>query len=113
MANRKSIVSRNIEDISIVEILNEEFGIHSIDLNGELKILSDHEMPSEELLNEARKNYYQKLLANEYKSERHLSYPSIQDQLDMLYHDIKNNNLNNGEWINTIEKIKQNYPKPE
>lgn len=48
-----------------------------------------------------------------YDYSRKYEYPTIQDQLDMLYHDIKNNNLNNGEWINAIEKIKQNYPKPE
>ena len=30
----------------------------------------------------------------------------------MLYHDIKNGNLNNGTWINVIDNIKNNNPKP-
>jgi len=35
------------------------------------------------------------------------------DQLDLLYHDIKNNNLSDGSWIKTIESVKNKYPKPE
>ena len=31
----------------------------------------------------------------------------------MLYHDIKNKNLENGSWIQSIDKIKSRYPKPE
>ena len=31
----------------------------------------------------------------------------------MLYHDIKNGNLENGTWIQTIDDIKNKYPKPQ
>ena len=31
----------------------------------------------------------------------------------MLYHDIKSGKINNGEWIKSIELIKDKYPKPE
>ena len=35
------------------------------------------------------------------------------DQLDMLYHDIKNGNLENGSWIQAIDEVKNKYPKPD
>jgi hypothetical protein len=46
-----------------------------------------------------------------YDQLRMYEYPSIVEQFDMLYHDIKNNNLNNGKWINTIDNIKKQHPK--
>ena len=47
-----------------------------------------------------------------YERNREEQYPEIKQQLDMLYHDIKNGNLNNGTWINVIDNIKSNNPKP-
>mgnify|MGYP003352855056 CR=1 FL=1 len=49
---------------------------------------------------------------DEYQRQRLSDYPQIKDQLDMLYHDIKNGNLENGEWIKNIELVKAKYPKP-
>jgi hypothetical protein len=46
-----------------------------------------------------------------YYRSRISSYPPIEVQLDMLYHDIKSGNIQDGEWINTIDKIKNTYPK--
>lgn len=43
-----------------------------------------------------------------YKELRMIEYPSITEQLDMIYHD-KINNTNN--WINKITEIKNKYPK--
>lgn len=48
----------------------------------------------------------------EYERLREKDFPQIKDQLDLLYHDIKNGNLNNGEWIKSIEKVKTDHPKP-
>lgn len=45
-----------------------------------------------------------------YSEKRALEYPSIQDQLDMLYWD-KVNGTNN--WQETIADIKAKYPKEE
>ena len=45
-----------------------------------------------------------------YEFKRAKSYPSILDQLDALYWD-KINETNN--WVESITKIKQKYPKPE
>lgn len=42
---------------------------------------------------------------NEYKRLRSIYYPSIQDQLDMIFHDIDN-------WREVIQSIKNVFPKP-
>ena len=34
------------------------------------------------------------------------------DQLDMLFHDIENGNLENGSWVQHIRKVKNKFPKP-
>ncbi len=40
-------------------------------------------------------------------------YPSVFDQLDMLYHDIKNGNLNtSGQWYVGITSVKTKIPNP-
>ena len=49
----------------------------------------------------------------EYERNREKQYPDLKDQLDNLYHDIKNNNLNNVEWIKSIDKVKLDNPKPD
>jgi hypothetical protein len=47
-----------------------------------------------------------------YIGQRTAEYPSIQNQLDALYHDIKSGNLESGTWITSIESVKTKYPKP-
>ena len=66
----------------------------------------------DELLKEVERevevyNYYL------YEREREKLYPDWKTQLDMLYHDIKNGELENGTWIQTIDEIKSRYPKPD
>ena len=48
--------------------------------------------------------------ANQYQRDRQPEYPTIQDQLDMLYWD-KINGTDN--WQKAIGKVKTAYPKPE
>ena len=48
-----------------------------------------------------------------YERNRVKEFPELKDQLDMLYHDIKNGNLENGSWIQAIDSIKEKYPKPD
>jgi len=45
-----------------------------------------------------------------YRDKRRVSYPSIGDQLDMIYHDMKNNTTT---WLEAIEEVKAKYPKNE
>lgn len=40
--------------------------------------------------------------------KRKIAYGDIGEQLDMLYHDIKNGNLENGEWVKNVENVKAN-----
>jgi hypothetical protein len=42
----------------------------------------------------------------EYKTKRIQEYPSIEDQLDILYHEGYNG------WKQTIQEVKDRYPKP-
>jgi hypothetical protein len=44
--------------------------------------------------------------ANEYKDQRATAYPSIQDQLDTLYHG------GYDAWKATITAVKEEFPKP-
>lgn len=43
-----------------------------------------------------------------YQRDRASEYPSLADQLDMLYHD-KINNTNT--WLDAIQAVKNKYPK--
>lgn len=59
--------------------------------------LSELEAEKERLKNEWENKEYQRLRSNE--------YPSVEDQLDLLYH-----NGYDG-WKNEINRIKEKYPK--
>lgn len=62
----------------------------------------------EEVLREVEiYNYYL------YERDREKEYPQMKDQLDMLWHDIKNGNLENGTWIAAMDKVKAKFPKPD
>ena len=78
-------------------------------------ILSDpenREPPTkQEVLDEIKReeeiwDYYQ------YERDRADNFPTGSHQLDMLYHDIKNGNLENGTWIQAIDAVKESFPKP-
>lgn len=63
--------------------------------------------PTEEEIREEAARLQQVHENNEYQRKRSVSYPSIQDQLDILYHQGYDG------WKEEINKIKQKYPKPE
>ena len=46
--------------------------------------------------------------AKQYQRDRQKQYPSIPDQLDMLYWDKVNGTEN---WLNSIESVKNKFPK--
>ena len=48
--------------------------------------------------------------ATQYKRDRALAYPSIQEQLDMQYHDAVDGTTT---WKDSIAKVKADNPKPE
>ncbi len=47
--------------------------------------------------------------ASKYKTDRAEEYPSIGDQLDMLYWDKKNSTTT---WDDAVEAVKNKFPKP-
>lgn len=62
----------------------------------------------EELQNEITK-LENNFILKEYQRIREKAYPSIQDQLDMMYHDKINGTSN---WQDAIAKVKSDFPKP-
>jgi hypothetical protein len=73
--------------------------------------LSDGEPPDKSEVEEEilkLQNEYKKL---QYQRDRKQKYLPVEEQLDMLYHDIINNSLTTGEWVHHISSIKLNYPK--
>ena len=52
--------------------------------------------------------------ANQYKVKRVAEYPSIGDQLDMLWHAIDSGTLNKtSDFYTTLKAVKDTYPKSE
>lgn len=47
-----------------------------------------------------------------YKYARASAYPSIQEQLDMLWHSVNNGtDLKDSDWFNQLSSVKQSHPK--
>jgi len=61
----------------------------------------------EEVILSDVENYNQHL----YLMKREEAYGDWKDQLEMLYKDIKNGNLENGSWVQMIDKVKEENPK--
>ena len=49
-----------------------------------------------------------------YDAQRMNSYPTIGNQLDMLWHELNQSGslTTNGEWFNQIKSVKDTFPKP-
>ena len=77
--------------------------------NGEIIYHGDQTPPNEEAiqakLNELQTDYDSK----QYQRDRASQYPSIQDQLDMQYHDQVNGTTT---WKDAVAKVKADNPKP-
>ena len=104
-----------IETIDDISVLNEKYGIKSMDVNGELLNINgepfgdlpeDFVIKKQELIDEYNGNLYQK--------KRLKQYPTFNEQLDMLWHEINTTGAlsDSGSWFNTIKEIKDNHPKP-
>lgn len=79
------------------------------DLNFEGLVWEDEENPppsEEELLSKIEELKIE-IELNKYKTLRKKEYPSIEDQLDLLYHKGYDG------WKEEINKVKEKYPKPE
>lgn len=66
--------------------------------------------PTEQQINQWKVEYEEEYQLKVIRDKRARAYPSIQDQLDMLYHDkVDGTNL----WAAAIADVKTEYSKPE
>lgn len=72
----------------------------------------NREPPTWEEIQAEVKREYEIYTYYEYERQREKEYLKITDQLDMLFHDIENGNLENGSWIKHIREVKNKFPKP-
>ena len=80
--------------------------VHSVDANGIAKDVNGN-VVSYDL---AAVNVWEK--PSDYKLERLIAYPSIGDQLDMLWHAIDNGTLNKtSDFYTAIKAVKDAHPK--
>ena len=78
--------------------------------NGTLRELTDDEYAD---TIENRAQWYLDVQNNGYKMDRTEAYPSIGDQLDMLFHDMTaGKGDKTGDWYKAIKKVKDDNPKP-
>lgn len=104
--------------ISITEALvslcpNAEFNVIGEVYSGIIWKSPNIRMPSEQEIENEITRLRIDFDRKKYQRQRITEYPSIGDQLDKLYHDIKSGNLETGTWIASIEAVKEKYPKPE
>lgn len=104
----------SVDDLTLVEVLKEEFDISANDINGTIELPEGVDMPSDEEIASAKENLLARYQGNEYAKKRGITYPEIKQQLDALYHDIVNGNLNaeNSTFVSMIKAVKDEYPKP-
>ena len=103
----------SVDDLNLVEVLKEEIDISAMDINGTIQLQEGVTMPTDAEIATAKTNLLNKYVGNEYSRKRKVSYPSIKDQLDALYHDIVNGNLNeaSSSFVSIIKAVKDEYPK--
>jgi len=104
----------SVDDLNLVEVLKEEFNISATDINGTIQLPEGVTMPTDEEIATAKTNLLSKYQGIEYSRKRKVSYPSVKEQLDALYHDIVNGNLNeaSSSFVSIIKAVKDEYPKP-
>ncbi len=84
---------------------NAQFAVYG---DGTIDWLSpDIKQPSEEEIQAKLSELQAEYDSKQYQRDRVISYPSIQDQLDMLYHQGIDG------WKAEIKKVKDAHPKPE
>jgi len=70
----------------------------------------ERQQPSEEEIKAKLSELQAEYDSKQYQRDRAVSYPSIQDQLDMQYWDQVNGTTI---WKDSIDKVKSDNPKPE
>lgn len=87
---------------------NAQFAVYG---DGTIEWLSpDIEQPTEKEINDKIAELQADYDSKQYQRDRATSYPSIQEQLDMQYHDLVNGTTT---WKDAIAKVKTENPKSE
>jgi len=77
--------------------------------NGVVTYADKSKAPTDEQITAKSKELKDAWVAIQYQRDRAKTYPSIQDQLDMQYHDTVNGTTT---WKDAITKVKSDVPKP-
>jgi len=88
--------------------------IHALGIDGGFKIkdgkvakwYSGKKQPSDEAIQSKLKELQADYDAKKYQRDRKVAYPSIEDQLDKIYHS------GIDEWKKDIKAVKDKFPKP-
>ena len=74
----------------------------------------DKTPPTEEEIQVKLKELQADYDSKQYQRDRAPNYPAIQEQLDLLYHDMTaGKGDKTGEWYKAVNKVKADNPKPE
>lgn len=74
---------------------------------------SENAAPSESDVNAKLTELTTSYNAKSYQNVRETKYPSIEEQLDLLYHDmLANKGDKTGDWFAAVKKVKDDNPKP-
>ena len=76
--------------------------------DGTINYHSGQKPPTQAEIDAELKRLQDEYDAQEYARKRKLAYPSIGDQLDMIYKDMKNNTTTHAD---AVEAVKTKYPK--
>ena len=98
-------VAESQKDICIDFVIQEELFGSAVISRDQLLSHKDYESKKTAILAEWEQN--------KYKSVRRKQYPSVAEQLDLLYHDMTaGKGDKTGEWYKAIKKIKDDIPDP-
>lgn len=78
-------------------------------VNGKIVELTPQEVADFDQREIAHQQKLADALKTKYQRDRAENYPSIVDQLDLLHSDLKNGTQ---VWVDTIQTIKDQFPKP-
>ena len=103
---RESLIYRR----KAINALAGDDAIYSDSFDGITNWRSDpSKQPTEEAIQAKLAELQAEYDAKQYQRDRETSYPSIQEQLDMQYHDAVNGTTT---WKDAIAKVKTDNPKP-
>ena len=81
--------------------------------DGEIVYHDGQTPPTKEAIQAKLKELEDDYDAKEYQRDRAPNYPAIQEQLDLLYHDMTaGKGDKTGEWYKAVNKVKTDNPKP-